>query len=122
MSYHFYLYLHLVSLFIGFLTVGAIGFHVLSGGNKQNLGSRKIIMILHGITGLFVFVTGFGLIAKAQYSLSTSPWLYGKLICWLIIAIFPTIAFRNVLPRWGNIVLLILVAAAAVGLVLFKPF
>lgn len=121
MSYHFYLFLHLVSLFIAFLSLGGIGFHMLSGGTKQNFAGRKSVAILHGITGLLVFVSGFGLIAKVQYSFASSPWLYGKLVCWLIIAIFPTIAYRNLLPRWGNIVLLSLVAAAAVALVVFKP-
>lgn len=121
MSYHFYLFLHLASLFIAFLSLGGICFHVLAGGTKQNFSSRKSVAIMHGTTLLLVFITGFGLIAKAQYSFSTSPWLFGKMFCWLVIGMFPAIAYRRVLPRWGNIALVCVVAVAAVALVVFKP-
>lgn len=121
-SYHFYLFLHLVSLFVVLLTLGGISFHMISGGTKFNFTIRKQVAIIHGIAVLVAFVSGFGLIAKANYSFSTSQWLVGKIICWLIIGAFPTIAYKKVLPRWGDFLLLCLVAAAAVSLVVFKPF
>ncbi|MCC6138169.1 MAG: hypothetical protein IT287_06025 [Bdellovibrionaceae bacterium] len=121
MSYQFYLFLHLVSLFITFLILGGVITHVLSGGTKQNFELRKSFAMIHGITVLIAFVSGFGLMAKAQYSFGTSTWLYGKILCWLLVGAFPAIVYKKLLPRWGDLALLIVVATAAITLVVFKP-
>lgn len=121
MSYHFYLFLHLVSLFAVILTLGGISTYILAGGSKQSFPLRKQMAMIHGIAVVIAAVSGFGLIAKAQYSFSGSPWLIGKIICWVIIGMFPIIAYKKVLPRWGDIALLLIVAVAGVALVIFKP-
>jgi uncharacterized membrane protein SirB2 len=122
MSYSFYLFLHLVSLFTVFLTVGGVATHMLCGGDKGNFQVRKQLSMIHGIALLIAFVSGFGLMARMHYSFGSSPWLYGKILCWLVIGAFPVISYKKLLPRWGDFTLLILVAISAVSLVLFKPF
>lgn len=121
MGYPFYLFLHLVSLFIAFLTLGGITAHMLAGGNKQNFQMRKAFASIHGIAILVAFVSGFGMMA-GKFQFGSSQWLYGKILCWIIIAAFPAIAYRKVLPRWGDFALLAIVAISAVALVVFKPF
>lgn len=120
MSHTFYLFLHLVSLFTVLITLGGITTHMLSGGTKQNFATRKPMAIIHGIAVVIAFISGFGLIAKGGFSFSNSPWLYGKMLCWLILGAFPTIAYKKLLPRWGDFLLLIVVVISAVTLVLFK--
>lgn len=122
MSYQFYLALHLVSVFIVVLSLGGIFSYIFSGGTKATFPLRKQMAILHGIFLLVVFVSGFGLIAKAQYTFGSSPWLYGKLLCWLIIGGFPVLLYKKALPQWINFIALVAVLAAAAILVIFKPF
>lgn len=121
MSRDFYLFIHLVSLFTALVILGGISFHMISGGTKQSFAPRKSLAIIHGIAVLCAFISGFGLIAKSGYSFSASPWLFGKMFCWLLLGAFPTIAYKKVLPRWGDFALLVAVAMAAVWLVIYKP-
>jgi hypothetical protein len=120
MSQSFYLFLHLVSLFTVLIMLGGITIHMLGGGSKENFVVRKPIAAIHGTALLIAFISGFGLIAKAGYSLSSSPWLYGKMLCWLLLGVFPVIAYKRVLPRWGDLLLLMVVVISAVTLVLHK--
>lgn len=122
MSYQFYLVLHIVSLFVVVLTLGSLWGYIFSGGHKANFPLRKSTAMLHGLFLLVVFISGFGLMAKAQYSFSSSPWLYGKILCWMIIGAYPTLIYKKVLPQWANLLTLILVLMAAAVLAIFKPF
>ncbi len=122
MSYQFYLILHLVSLFVVLTTLGGIVAHVMDGGSKQNFLLRKPYAILHGIFLLVVFVSGFGLMAKAQYTFSSSQWLYGKLFCWALVGVLPTLLFKNILPKWSRFTVLIAVFALAAYMAIFNPF
>ena len=88
MTYTFYKMLHLSGLFVMLLSLGAVASHQLQGGTKANFKNRKFFMALHGIALFFVFLAGFGLIAKAGYNFS-SGWIWGKLVVWLIAGIYP---------------------------------
>lgn len=105
MSYVFYKILHFSGLFLMIMSLGAIAAHRLQGGTKQDFKNRKMFMIFHGIGMLVSFVAGFGLMARAGYSFSTSGWLYVKLACWLIAGAYPTIFFKqktsSKLPLFG---------------------
>lgn len=120
MSPQFWLFVHVVSLFLVFITLGGVATHMLNGGTKDNFKTRKTLAMIHGIGLLMAFVSGFGLIAKRGYSFGDSPWLYGKILCWLLVGLFPIVAYKKILPRWGDFVFLALVATAAVYLVVFR--
>lgn len=80
MSYEFYKVLHLISLISLFLSLGML----ITG--PQSL--KKFILSLHGLALLFLFVSGFGLIAKLQIPLKfLSPlWFWQKMLVWLVLA------------------------------------
>ncbi len=120
MDYTFYKFLHLSSLFVMLLSLGAVASHQLQGGTKANFKNRKFFMALHGAALLVTFVAGFGLIAKAGYNFS-APWIWGKLAIWLIAGMYPVIFYRKGQTKTPYLVLISLVIAA-VYLVEYKPF
>lgn len=119
MSYEVYLFLHLVSIIGVFITTGAVASHAWQGGTKASLKNRKPLMMIHGISLVVAFISAFGLIARAGYSLSSNHWLYIKLICWLFLGAFPMLIFKNKIPGKAGTGVLILVALIAVGTVVF---
>ena len=72
MSINFYLIFHLISLivFISSLT------HLLLSST-----SSKIANIIYGISGVTLFVAGFGLLAKYKLAVTTT-WVMLKLLIW----------------------------------------
>lgn len=94
MPYQIYHILHLIGLFLMVLPLGAIASHTLSGGNKSTMPQRKFYMALHGTGLLFVFVAGFGLMARAGYSFSNG-WIYIKILCWLVVGMYPVIFYKQ---------------------------
>ena len=83
MSYEFYKILHLISLIALFLSLG-----MLIVGPKP---LKKLIMSLHGLALLFLFVSGFGLIAKLHIPLTfvpfRSPWIWAGSVVALFLII-----------------------------------
>lgn len=122
MPYQFYLFLHLVSLLTVAISLGAIVGHILQGGTKATLKTRKPLMIIHGVGLLFAFVTGFAMMGKGGFNLATSQWLFVKMFCWILLGAFPVLVYKKVLPKWANLAGLILILAAAAYAVTFKPF
>lgn len=80
MSYEFYKVLHLISLISLFLSLG-----MLIAGPKS---LKKLTLSLHGLALLFLFISGFGLIAKLGIPLKfLSPlWFWQKMLVWLVLA------------------------------------
>ena len=80
MSYEFYKVLHLISLVSLFLSLG-----MLITGPKS---FKKLTLSLHGLALLFLFISGFGLIAKLHIPLKfLSPfWFWQKMLVWLVLA------------------------------------
>ena len=81
MSYEFYKILHLVSILVFFGSLGAIFY---SSGTVM-----KHLKILIGVTSLFIFVAGMGLIIKGLgigHGEKWPIWLWVKIIIWLLLA------------------------------------
>ncbi len=120
MSYTFYKLLHLSSLFVILLSLGAIASHRLQGGTKENFKNRKFFSALHGIALLVTFVAGFGLIAKAGYTFQ-SGWVWGKLAAWLIVGMYPLFFYKKGNTKLPYIILIALLFVT-IYLVEYKPF
>ena len=76
-------------------------------------------MVAHGLAGLIVFVTGFGLIARLDVQM-TSLWIIGKIGIWILLSIFvPMCISRSILKKrlW---VLTLISGVCAVWLVIYK--
>ena len=91
MSYQFYKILHITSLLALFISYGLI----LSSISRF----KKWSSILHGVSCLLLFVSGFGLIAKTGLSLQWADSLLPPLVrasLWLIPVILYFILFKKI--------------------------
>ena len=70
---------------------------------------------------LVAFVAGFGLITKGGFSFSGSTWIYIKMVCWVLLGVYPVLLYKQVLPRKMAMYGLIVILAVAVYTVVFKP-
>ncbi len=113
MSYTVYKLIHLFAILALFLAIGAL---LAYSGNKKH---KKKIMILHGLSSLILFVSGFGLIARLKLH-SFPLWLNLKLGIWLVLSVLvPILISRKTNKGW--IYLLVFASGfSAVYLVLFK--
>ena len=122
MSYNFYSILHLGSLFALCLTLGALWGIYASPSPDTKL--RKLLLGLHGLLVFFIFLAGFGLIAKVKVPFPWPLWIYGKLLIWFLLGASPffikkaSSSFRN--TKLYPLVLFILFALFFSALLLVK--
>ena len=122
MPYEFYRVLHLATIFLILLSLGAITLHTLNGGTK-NYAARKWVSALHGTGLLIAFVAGFGLMARLNMMGQGWPtWIFIKLGIWLTLGAMPVLLYRK--PKysayWG--LLTFVLACAAAFTAVNKPF
>jgi len=89
-SYEFYKVIHLSSIFLFIVTLVA-----LAHGPNEKLKSMKI---LQGITTLFIFVAGMGLLARIgiKHAEPWPLWVMAKTIIWLVVAISTPVLLKRV--------------------------
>ena len=130
MSYETYKWVHIFCALCLFLAIGALLLWNKDKGEKL----KKGLMALHGLSAFFLFVSGFGLIARLRLH-SFPIWVNIKLFIWLVLAlVLPLLLFKKpryvfrqfcVSPKWdkaGIWFIVILCALSAVLLAVLKPF
>ena len=127
MSYEFYKLIHFFSIISLFLSLGALltfseTVEKLKGKiRKAGLGNKKKIMVLHGISLLFLLISGFGLIARLQLH-SFPLWVILKLCIWFILGVLiPVMIGRGVHKKWSWLIILVS-AFVAIFLAVLKPW
>ena len=120
-SYSFYSFLHISAVITIMMSLAITAMHIAQGGTKQNLKARKGLAITHGISLLVALVAGFGLMARAGYQFSSSPWIHIKLLCWVLLGAYPLFLYRGWIPRRMALVGFTAVALLAIYTVVFKP-
>lgn len=113
MSYSFYHILHLVSLFY----LAGVTFSAISNPTPEQ---RKKNLMISGIASLIVFVSGFGLVAKAQTGFPL--WLIVKIICWLLLSALAGFAYRKKEMTKILKISFLFIISLAVIMVSLKPF
>jgi len=118
MSYPLYKVLHLVGTFL--LFAGAGGLVLLRLQESAGEKARKLAGMTHGLALIVILIAGFGALAKTGASL-TAPWVLGKLVIWLILALLPVLIRK--LPGQAKLLwwLLPLLGAVAAYLAIYKP-
>ena len=112
MSYTFYLFLHLAALIVFITSMCTI---LISNQKSKSANA------LFGASGLFVFIAGFGLAAKAGFTM-LSFWLLAKLFIWLLLAALVPIVNKRLpekKPLFFKVGVVLLLTA--VFLVVYKP-
>ena len=88
MSYTFYSSLHLISGLSLALVLGALwGIYTQTSYNPK---IRSVLLFLHGLIMFFIFLAGFGLMARIKIAHFPWPlWIYIKLFLWLLLGLSP---------------------------------
>ncbi len=121
MPYTFYKVLHLVGIFLFFLSLGGIALFTINGGKKTTNTWRAKVAITHGIATLLVLIGGFGLAAKL-YGSSWPMWLYPKIIIWFVFAGVLGAAYRSKAIAQSLWIALPVLGLIASLLAIYKPF
>lgn len=114
MSTQVYYFLHVTSLML------LLGFTFKAFAAPQPEHKSKTMM-LTGIFSLIAFIAGFGLISKLGHSF-TAGWVIVKLVAWLGIAALSGMAYGKPEKAGTYSLIAILLVAAAVYAVYYKPF
>ncbi|MCA8948870.1 MAG: hypothetical protein KDE27_05165 [Planctomycetes bacterium] len=113
MSAEFYRIAHIVGVLMLFLGLG--GMFAFAGKGKAS----ALYPILHGLGLLVMIVAGIGQAHKLGYGWPT--WMILKIGCWVVIAVLPTLAKKNVLPAAVALLLALVLGGTAVWLAVTKP-
>lgn len=103
MSLEFYRTLHILGLFLFFMSLGAAAMHAMNGGTKDSNPSRKWIAITHGLGLTIVLIAGFGLLAKSpQYGMAAKwpGYIYYKMALWFAYGGVTVLFYRK--PEWSK--------------------
>jgi uncharacterized membrane protein SirB2 len=114
MNPSFYHILHLFSLFV--LTA-----HTYMAFANPAPENKKRTMMVTGIAGLLVLVSGFGLMAKL-YSNHLAAWMVVKLVCWLAFMALAGFAYRKAHLRGLLSFVGLALILVALTMVYLKPF
>ena len=111
----YYHILHLFSLFV--LTAHTF----MAFANPQPENKKKTLMIT-GIAGLLVLVSGFGLLSKPPYAGTFPSWVIVKLVCWLGLMALGGVVYRRPHLRSGLAFTALSLILVAIVMVYAKPF
>lgn len=113
---------HIIAFASVAMGLGALAFHGLNGGTKENNNARLWALITHGASLIVLFVTGFGLLGVLKLSSFPFPlWVWLKLVLVLVAGGVVALFLRKTeLAKvwWFSVPVLIGVAAV---LAIFKP-
>ena len=122
-SYQIYKVLHLSSVFMVIMSLGAMALHSINGGGREHR-FRKQLATTHGIGLILSLVAGFGLLARLGFVHNQWPpgWALTKMLIWLIFGGLSGVLIRKpqfAKPLWLGIIILFSMAAY---LAQYKPF
>lgn len=119
MPYEFYKILHLLGIFMLFISIGGV---IIRGKlNDTSAATRKYIGIMNGVGLLVILVAGFGIMARLGISL-TDGWVLSKLAIWLIFGGLLAVANRK--PQLIGVLTIttLVLGVMAAYLAILKPF
>ncbi len=123
MSYQVYKLMHIVGIFLLFLSLGGVALFTINGGTKSGNKWKAIAAATHGFGLIFLIVAGFGMMARLGIPHASWPgWVYAKIVIWLLFGGLLTLVYKRqsyAKILWFGFPILGFLAAY---LAIFKPF
>lgn len=120
-SYEFYKNLHLLGIFMLFLSLGGLVAHRINGGQRQSPW-RRSIALTHGFGMTFVLIAGFGMMARLGVSWPYPGWIWLKFSIWLFFGGSMAFAYRMPATLKALWFTLLGLGGVAAFLAIYKPF
>ncbi len=115
MDYLIYKIIHIVGLMGIFSAMGG-----LIGADVRKPATLGIYGMIHGISLLALFISGFGL--QAKLGLGFPIWLIAKIIIWALMGGMIVVLKRRLIPVGQAWILMIVLGGVAAYLAIYKPF
>ena len=115
-----YKILHIAGLALLMMSLGALTFHALGGGTKDNAPARPLVFASHGIGLVLLLITGFGMLARLNLSYG-GVWIWLTVLLWLVVGGLVALPLRA--PKAARFLwpLLPVLGAAAAAIAFWKP-
>lgn len=110
----YYQVLHILSLIV----LTAQTFMAFANPLPEN---RKRTMIITGVAGLLMFISGFGMLTVNKIPFAATPWIWVKMVCWLGVSAMAGLAYRKAHLRGTLSVVTMALLAVAIVMVYFRP-
>lgn len=118
MPYEFYKTLHLLGVFMVFISMGGA---IVRGQLSDTTGAaKKFIGMMNGVGLFIVLLAGFGIMGKL--GLSFDGWIIGKIAIWLIFGGLLAVANRKPELRRTLTITTLVLGVLAAYLAIAKPF
>ncbi len=121
LSYPVYKLIHLLGIFMTFVSLGGVLLYVLNNGTKVDNRCRKTVAITHGIGLFFVLLGGFGMLARLQIHWPWPGWVIVKAIIWVVLGGFNVVVYRLGSRGQALWYILILLGVLAAYMGVMKP-
>lgn len=120
MSYMFYKFIHILGLTAVVFALGGAILGTIVAKEKPAV-MRRTLAITHGLGIFLILLGGFGMLARLGITGDWPWWISVKLLIWLALGAWLTVAYRisHKHPLMVWLIPLVLVATSA-GVVLFK--
>ena len=101
------------------MSLGALIVNRMNGGEKD-FPARKWVMVSFATFMILAIIAGFGAVARLETGIE--PWVFAKLVLWLLVGSFMSVILRK--PEWSklNWFVLLLLGATGAYVALYKPF
>jgi len=116
MSIEVYKFLHIVGLLLTVVSLVAVITYMANGGTKGENRWRRPLAMSHGIGLFFIFVSGFGLLAKLGLAHEMPWWAWIKLLIFIALGAALPFAYKGRLPAESLLKGVVGLAVLAAGL------
>ncbi|TGN19811.1 hypothetical protein [Leptospira idonii] len=123
MSYQIYKLMHMLGIFLLFLSLGGVALFTINGGTKSTNKWKSIAAITHGLALVLLLVAGFGMMARLGIPHGSWPgWVYAKIVVWLTFGGLLAVVYRK--PAIAKVLWVgfPLLGVCAAYLAIYKPF
>lgn len=123
LSHQVYNVIHIIGIVALMAALGGGALLAIVQAGPEQRPARRVVGALHGIGAFLVLVGGFGMLARLDLAGNAfPPWLWVKLMIWLVLALALFLVARR--PQSARLLLVTLpvLGGLAAYMAIYKPF